>query len=645
MKKTILANILFALLASSYGLNCLDGLLHRTMDGSCNNLLNPKLGKSNELFKVGPEGTEYYPEIYEEVPDPLPTYENIHLMPDDTRGGNPRNISNTLASLYDPTLSDPRRRNMFSVMFGQFIAHDIENNRFGGSEVADFLGNFVTLIRDRNDDACYYQNTYRCKDDDTVLVVASKKSAGKFHNDGTFTPYNNATTYLDLSQVYGTDKNIANKLRSKVGGKLLTLSSRTFDLTMRDNTSKTYTIENTLPISEDHPDIPVDGLFDLLGGKNWAFVAGDHRVNENLGLLVLHTVWLREHNKVCDELMDRNLLWKLFPTIFDELIYQKARHIVISKYQRIVLRQYLPSIVGFQKAQSMGEYSGYNILVDPRLTSTFASAAFRYGHFSLKDYPALDECGIVYKYGRPDTDEDHKIAAVAATNPVPDSLSPVGRIAESGSLGNIARGMIYEVATPINFTTHPALRNQIGDRGRFDLPALDIMRARYNSVPRYVDIRREYHKNSNPLLNNIYGNTDCPAYLENQLDVEDPIECFLYILSDLEKAEKLRYLYGKVSNIDAIVGLMLEEHDNSSSIGETAANIIVDQFKRLRDGDRFYYEALISQNYFDTWEKNQILNTSMGEILRRNLDGANETFPDNPFITPEGYKEYLKNLC
>jgi hypothetical protein len=44
--------------------------------------------------------------------------------------------------------------------------------------------------------------------------------------------------------------------------------------------------------------------------------AGDNRANENMALAVLHTVFLREHNRIASELGNINPLWD------DEKIYQ-----------------------------------------------------------------------------------------------------------------------------------------------------------------------------------------------------------------------------------------------------------------------------------------------------------------------------------
>lgn len=40
------------------------------------------------------------------------------------------------------------------------------------------------------------------------------------------------------------------------------------------------------------------------------FVGGDIRVNEQVGLLAMHTIWFRQHNFVAQKLRDANPRWR-----------------------------------------------------------------------------------------------------------------------------------------------------------------------------------------------------------------------------------------------------------------------------------------------------------------------------------------------
>lgn len=63
-------------------------------------------------------------------------------------------------------------------------------------------------------------------------------------------------------------------------------------------------------------------------------------------------------------------------------------------------------------------------------------------------------------------------------------------------------------------------------------------------------------------------------------------------------AARLKAIYGSVDKIDAFVGMVAEKHIPNSSFGQLQKAIWEDQFLRVRDGDRFYYENLAKDGVF-----------------------------------------------
>lgn len=90
---------------------------------------------------------------------------------------------------------------------------------------------------------------------------------------------------------------------------------------------------------------------DICGSGNimtHCFMAGEGRANENLGLTSLHTLFMREHNRVATELARVNPLWD------DQTLFSEARKITIAQYQHITYNEWLPSVIGRKFAFDAG---------------------------------------------------------------------------------------------------------------------------------------------------------------------------------------------------------------------------------------------------------------------------------------------------
>eukprot|EP00058_Branchiostoma_floridae_P017595 XP_002603084.1 hypothetical protein BRAFLDRAFT_116966 [Branchiostoma floridae] len=124
-----------------------------------------------------------------------------------------------------------------------------------------------------------------------------------------------------------------------------------------------------------------DFLCDDFTGNMTCSQAGDIRVNEQPGLTSMHTVFLREHNRIARWLSGLNPHWD------DDRVFYETRKIVGALMQQITYGEFLPHVLGpaamtrfhLTLAQS-GFFSGYEPHVNPTISNVFATAAYRFGH-------------------------------------------------------------------------------------------------------------------------------------------------------------------------------------------------------------------------------------------------------------------------
>ena len=318
-----------------------------------------------------------------------------------------------------------------------------------------------------------------------------------------------------------------------------------------------------------------DGL--LPTNENGSFMAGDIRANENIELTSMHTLFVREHNYWAEKIATAN------PALGDEEIFQQARAIVIGEIQAITYNEFLPSLLG---RDGLSRYDGYDSTVDPTIANEFSTAAYRFGHSVInEDIEFFGDDGRAVR--------DEVELREAFFNPA---------LLQETGIDSILKYVASSQSEEIDLQVVDSLRNFLfgaPGQGGLDLASLNIQRGRDHGLADYNSVREAY---------------GLPR-----------VESFDEITSDPEIQQTLADLYGTVDNIDLWVGGLAEDHARGSSVGETFQRIIADQFERLRDGDRLWY-----QNAFSGSELRQIEQTSLSDIIQRNTTVSN--LQDNVFF-------------
>lgn len=297
------------------------------------------------------------------------------------------------------------------------------------------------------------------------------------------------------------------------------------------------------------------------------FLAGDVRANENPELLSLHILFIREHNRIAARAAGRHPDWS------DEELYQHARRIVIAELQKITFEEFLPAILG---EDAVPVYRGYDPNVNPGIATEFSTAAFRVGHSMLgDDIEFLDNDG----------------EEIRAEMELRASFFNPGVVSET-DIDPILKYLASDNAQEIDTKVVDDVRNFLfGEPGQggFDLASLNIQRGRDHGLPDYNTVRAAY---------------GLPR-----------IVSFDQITSDKTVQSSLAATYGSVDNIDLWIGGLAEDHLPNSSMGATFTAVLVDQFTRLRDGDRFWYQNSLSDRMLRDVE-----NSSLADIIRRNTE-------------------------
>lgn len=479
------------------------------VDGVGNNVDNPELGSTGEqLIRI--TTVEYGDGISTPGGEDRPSA---------------REVSNAISAQDESILNDRYLTDLVYV-WGQFVDHDIDLTT--SADPAEPLEIAVPAGDP------YFDPT----GSGDAVIGTNRSVYDETTGDSIDNPrqqINQITAFLDGSVVYGSDQATSDALRTFAGGRMRTSDG------------------DLLPFADE---------------TETSFLAGDIRANENVALIGMQTLWVREHNRIADQIAAEN------PQLTDEQIYQQARSLVTAEIQAITYNEYLPALLGYD---AISAYSGYDSTVDPSIANIFSTAAYRFGHSMLStEVHRLNNDGTVIDAG-------NLTLAEAFFNPQ--------AIVDHG-IDSVLLGAASDLAEEIDTKVVDDIRNFLfgpPGAGGLDLASLNIERGRDHGLADYNQARIDL------------GLT--------------PVTSFSDITSDPELAAALEATYGDVNNIDVWVGGLAEDHLPGSSMGELFSTIIADQFERIRDGDRFWY-----QNVFSGEQLREIENTTLADVMERNTE-------------------------
>lgn len=520
---------------------------YRTYDGSGNNLANPQWGAANARLRR--LMASYYADGFAALAGP--------------DRGSARLISNLVCAQSQPRFS-ARVLSTMVMQWGQWIDHDLDFRK--RQQPAQFANIPIPM-----GDPFFDPNSTG-----TAKILFQRSRFDPASGSGPGNPreqVNVISAFLDCNNIYGSTPQRAASVREFQGGRLLVSAG---DL-LPWNT-----------VGEDM-DTPPTGLslFDVM-------LAGDDRANEQLGLLAMHTLWVREHNRLAGELAVANPAWD------DQRLYQEARRYVIALNQAITFNEFLPALLG---PGAIATYAGYNPQLNPGIANEFAHAAYRFAHSMLNPALArLEEDGTPIAQGH-----------VALR----DAFFAPQRLVDEGGIDPLLRGLCAQPTQEIDHLLIDDVRNFLfGPPGIFglDLAALNIQRGRDHGLP---------------TLNQARAALGLPAHAS-----------FQHVTSDPQAAVRLAGAYASVDDIDLWLGGICEDHVPGGNVGPTVRAIIAETFTRVRDGDRLWYR----NGQFTPQQLADIESTRLSDVIRRNT-GVERIQGNVFFVWPDMNHDGALNLA
>ena len=386
--------------------------------------------------------------------------------------------------------------------------------------------------------------------------------------------------WWDGSQIYGSDAKFADALRSHTNGKLKI-----------DETGL--------------PPVELEKHIDLTG------VAGNFWV----GLALLHPLFMREHNAICEHLHAQH------PELDDQDLYDKARLVNSALMAKIHTVDWTPAVIAHPttvlalranwwglEGERLGKLVGRRTSNDV-VRGIPGSATDHHG----VPYSLTEEFVAVYRmhplipddFSFRSLDDDRELRAA--------TLPDLGALQVRGMLSELSMSdLLYSFGTmhpgAITLHNYPKFLQHFDrpDGSLIDLAAIDILRSRERGVPRYNQFRRLFHM---------------PA-----------VETFEEMTDNPDWARQLREIYGDVERVDLMVGMYAEPKPKGFGFSDTAFRVFILMASRRLKSDRFFTRDYRPEVYTQAgldW----VEDTSMRDVLLRHFPELEPALRgvENPF--------------
>ncbi|XP_075064232.1 dual oxidase 1-like [Mixophyes fleayi] len=386
---------------------------------------------------------------------------------------------------------------------------------------------------------------------------------------------NSVTAWIDGSSIYGSSHSWSDALRSFSGGKLASGS---------DKLLPPYAT-NGLPMWK-VPD-PSTGQT----GDEGIYNFGNDMANESPFLQAESMVWFWYHNYKAQKFAEQKA------DLSDEVLFQITRKWVIAVYQKIVFYEWLPAFL----SRDVSKYNGYKQHVDPSISPEFLAltAQIIYSMMPSGVYMRNDQCEFLNV-----TDSGGGVnTALRLCNNYWNRKN--ANLKSATDFHNLLLGMCSQIAEKEDHIVVSDLRDYWYGQNKYsrtDLLAASIQHGRDMGLPGYSKVKKFYDL---PMSN----------------------------IKDTERGQQLLSLYDDdIEKLELIPGAMLEINGAPSDL---ISEIILDQFYRLREGDRFWFENK-KNGLFTEDEISMIRNTTFHDVLAAVTDTMNNTMQKNVFIWKNG---------